>query len=319
MNDGGGSAVVVVGSFNQDLAFETPSFPAPGETRLGTFRAGPGGKGFNQAVAAHRQEVPTCFVGAVGDDDAAAALRRFTEAEGLSTRLQVVPGAATGAAGIIVDRSGENLIVVGLGANEALSPDHVEAQAAVIAGAQVVLTQLECDLGATRRALEVARRQGVTTVLNPAPINTALDAGLLELVDVLVPNESECTFLLDHAFGVDLGDLAGLDDAALIEGAAQVGVRTVVVTLGAAGAAVIDPGAGTCTRIEPVDVTAVDTTGAGDAFCGGLGAGLVRSPDDLLGAVRYANGVAGLSTERVGASGAMPARSEVEARVPGIL
>jgi ribokinase len=308
-------AVVVVGSYNQDLAFETSSFPAPGETRLGTFRTGPGGKGFNQAVACHRQGVATRFVGAVGDDGFAAGLRQFVEAEGLAAELQVVPDVATGAAGIIVDETGQNLIVVGLGANDELSPDHIDSLEDTIAGAQVVATQLECDLGATRRALELARRHGVTTVLNPAPINTALDAELLELVDILVPNESEYAFMLEHVFDLSIGDPAEATDADLIDSARRVGVPTLIVTLGRSGSAVVDASANSCLRVEAIPVETIDTTGAGDAFCGGVAAGLVRFPDDLLGAVRYANVVAGLSTEAVGTSPSMPSRADVDRRL----
>jgi ribokinase len=310
-------AVVVVGSYNQDLAFETSSFPAPGETRLGTFRTGPGGKGFNQAVACHRQGVVTRFVGAVGDDGFAAGVRQFVEAEGLAAELQVVPDTPTGAAGIIVDETGQNLIVVGLGANDELSPDHIDSLEDTIAGARVVVTQLECDLGATRRALELARRHRVTTMLNPAPINTALDIELLALVDILVPNESEYEFLLDHVFDVVIGDPAKATDAALMESARRVGVPTVIVTLGRSGSAVVHPATGLCLRVDAMAAETIDTTGAGDAFCGGLAAGLVRFPDDLPGAVRYANVVAGLSTEAVGTSPSMPSRADVERRLDG--
>lgn len=310
-------AVVVVGSYNQDLAFETSSFPAPGETRLGTFRTGPGGKGFNQAVACHRQGVATRFVGAVGDDGFATGLRQFAEAEGLATELQVVPEVPTGAAGITVDGTGQNLIVVGLGANDELSTDHIDSIEDTIAGASVVVTQLECDLGATRRALELARRHGVTTVLNPAPINTALDIELLSLVDILVPNESEYEFLLNHVFDVVIGDPAKATDADLIDGARRVGVATLIVTLGGSGSRVVDGVEGWSVRVDAMTADTVDTTGAGDAFCGALAAGLVRFPDDLLGAVRYANIVAGMSTEAVGTSPAMPSRADVERRIDG--
>ena len=309
------TAVVVVGSYNQDLAFETASFPAPGETRLGTFRTGPGGKGFNQAVACHRQGVATRFVGAVGDDPFAGGLRQFAEAEGLAVDLQVVAGAPTGTAGIVVDGTGQNLIVVGLGANDELSPAFVDSFEDTIAGAQVVLTQLECNLGATRRALELARRHGVATVLNPAPINAALDAELLELVDVLVPNESEYAFLLGHAFDLSIGDPAEASDADLVGSAGRVGVPTVIVTLGGAGAAVVDAVAGSCIRVDAMPAEVIDTTGAGDAFCGGLAAGVVLFPDDLPAAVRHANVVAGLSTESAGTSPSMPSRADVECRV----
>ncbi len=149
---------------------------------------------------------------------------------------------ATGAAGIIVDETGQNLIVVGLGADDELSPDHIDSLEDTIAGARVLVTQLECNPGATRRALELARRHGVTTVLDPAPINTALDAALLEQVDILVPNESEYQFMLEHVFDLVIGDPAEVSDDDLIDSARRVGVPTLIVTLGRSGAAEVDAG-----------------------------------------------------------------------------
>lgn len=136
--------VLVVGSYNQDLVWEVDALPAPGETRAGlAFRSGPGGKGFNQAVAAARAGAASTFIGALGDDTLAEGARALARAEGIDARFATVPDAATGTAGILVDAQGRNSIVVALGANERLSVPHVEAQAEAFRHAAVVLAPLE--------------------------------------------------------------------------------------------------------------------------------------------------------------------------------
>ena len=320
MND-----VVVVGSYIQDLAFETPFFPAPGETRIGRFRTGQGGKGFNQAVACHRQGVKTLFIGAVGRDLFAEDLRKFVEREGIETRLQVCPDAMTGAASIVINEAGENLIVVALGASDALSPDFIEGHRADIEGAKVLITQVECNLAATRRALEIARGVNTTAILNPAPIHHGLTKELLELADVILPNETEFVHLTRHVYGGEIADDFWLaDDRKIHELCNRVNVPTVVLTLGDKGCFVSHNGAVKRRACAPADggdrfyrvpalkVKTVDTTGAGDAFSGGLAAGLLCFPRDCRNAIRFANFVGALSTQAHGTAPAMPRRKDVE-------
>ena len=310
--------VVVVGSFVQDLTFYAREFPAPGESRIGRFVTGPGGKGFNQAIACHRQGVPTLFVGGVGDDGFAEGARAFAAAEGLQVEFVVRSGVASGAASVVVNDQAENMIVVALGANDEISSADVERAAAAISGAAVVLCQTECNMGATRRALELGRNGGAMTILNPAPINDAIDLEQIQLADVIVPNETEFAFLAEHLLGERLADeYWQMDPASLHALCARLGVGTVVLTLGGSGCFESHHGAGApkpgWRAVPAIAVEPVDTTGAGDAFNGGLAAGLVEHPNDFAAAVDHANRVAGLSVTRPGTAPAMPTRADVDA------
>ena len=315
--------VVVLGSYNQDHVWSAAALPAPGETRIGTYATGPGGKGFNQAVASHRQGVKTLFLGALGDDALAAQARATALAFGLPAEFEVHAEAATGSAGIVVDAEGRNQIVVALGANLALSPDFVRAPAAAIRGAKVLVCQLESNLDATREALTIARDAGVTAILNPAPVGAALDPLLAALPHVITPNESEFAFLLEHLHGQPLArNWIDFPDPMLHALCRRLAASTVVITLGERGCFVSHANAAARGdghahyRLPAEAVSPVDTVGAGDAFTGGLAAGLILHgmAKPFRDAVRHAGRVAGLSTERHGAAMAMPTRDEVEAR-----
>lgn len=313
--------VVVVGSYVQDLAFRTDKFPAPGETRIGAFLAGPGGKGFNQAVAASRLEADTLFIGAVGDDIFAAGLREFIAGEKLRAGLQVCAEHPTGAASIVVNAQAQNLIVVALGANNHLTPDHILKFADDIAHSKILVCQVENNLSATRAAMTIARKNGVTTILNPAPINDGLTQDLVALADILTPNETEFVFLMKKILNETIADdfWTG-DDAGIHRHCRRSGVDTVVLTLGDKGCFVSHaPGsrfagaAGPFYRIPAIRIDAKDTTGAGDAFNGALAAALARGPGDFRAAAAFANKAAGLSTTRPGTAPAMATLAEVDA------
>ena len=314
--------VVVVGSYVQDLAFNTEQFPAPGETRIGTFRTGPGGKGFNQAVACNRLGVETLFIGAVGDDIFAQGVREFITSEGLNAELQVSQENPTAAASIVVNGEGQNLIVVALGANNDLSEDHISRFENEIAKASYLVCQVENKISATEAALSAARARGVTTILNPAPINNELTLNLVQQADILVPNETEFVFLMNDVLGQNIPDDFWLQDDESIHGfCRQSGVDTVVLTLGDKGCFVsFDEKSsraetskdGLYYRVPATSVDVVDTTGAGDAFNGGLAAGLMKFPSDFHAAIQFANKVAGLSTTKAGTAPAMPLLKEVE-------
>ncbi|MBO9661451.1 ribokinase [Dokdonella sp.] len=316
--------VIVVGSFVQDHIWRLDRFPQPGETRrAAAFYSGPGGKGFNQAIACARQGVPSAFVGALGDDALGAAAQRFAETERLPCRWQIHADRATATSGIFVDRDGAPMNVVQLDANEALEPAFVVAQDDLFAGAKLLLLQLENGIEATRAALERATRHGLLRVLNPAPVRAEADAALLALCDVITPNETEFALLLDQLAGVQVAadDLARSGDAALHALARRLGVPTVVLTLGAHGCFVSHADGAWCSdeaacyRLAPERVEAIDATGAGDAFSGALAAAIVRfAAQPFRAAVRYANRVAALSTERVGTAPVMPRHGEVAAR-----
>ncbi len=307
------AAVVVVGSFNLDHAWTTDRFPVPGETRLGTFHSGPGGKGFNQAIAAVRQGADVAFIGALGTDangDAAAAL---AASEGIDAHWQRVSEQATGTAAILLDGHGQNLIVVGPGANLALSVDHIDAHAAKITGARVLLTQHEVAPQATRRAHQVAHDAGVLVIHNPAPPVDAAANPPLALIDILTPNETEFAQLLRLFAGHDVpaATITAQEDAILHRLCRDLGVATVVLTLGADGLFVSEETG--FARIAAETVTVRDTTGAGDAFNGAFAAALAAGMP-LMDAAFRANRVAALKVERRGAALAMPRAAEVDAR-----
>jgi ribokinase len=291
--------VAVVGSLNLDLVVRVPRLPGPGETVTGDdlFR-NPGGKGANQAVAAARLGRRVAMVGCVGDDDAGRELLGSLEAGAVDTsRVRVVAGVPSGTALITVGEDGENQIVVSPGANARLAPDDVAAAGAALGGAAVTLLQLEVPLEAVTAA---ARAAGGKVVLNPAPVRSLPD-GLLERVDVLVPNR------------VELAQLAAgpvpetVEEAARLAGRLPVGA--VVVTLGADGALVVE--GGEARHVPAVPVRAVDTTAAGDAFCGGLADALAAGAA-LGDAARRAVRVAAAACLRPGAQASLPTPAELE-------
>ncbi len=315
--------VVIVGSYVHDHVWLTERFPETGETLGATgFAMGPGGKGFNQAVACRRQGAAVAFVGAVGNDVLGRSARDFAAAEGFDSRWLVHDGFPTAAASIAVDPTGANRILVNFAANLHLDPGFVEAQAALFTNARVVLTQLENNLDAVRSALDLGARHGLLRMLNPAPVHRDIDAALLARCDLITPNELEFAQLLERVAGdaVRAGEVATLEDAVLHALCRKLEVPTVVVTLGAAGC-FVSHGAdhrgddNAHYRIAAERVRAIDTVGAGDAFNGSLAAALARdATKPFRNAVVQANRVAAMSTEKVGASIAMPTAAEVAAR-----
>ncbi|WNB85874.1 ribokinase [Cellulomonas sp. ATA003] len=288
------SGVVVVGSANLDVVVRVPRIPGPGETLLaGGIARGAGGKGANQAVASARAGgAPTAFVGAVGRDDDGAALRASLTAAGVGVEALGESGEPSGTALISVSDDGENAIVVVGGANA--SWDRLsDAQRATVAAADVVLAQLEVPLDVVLGAAH-ARRPGVPFVLNAAP-SRDLPPALWAQVDVLVVNEHEAR---------DLAGGASLDDAVA---ALAARVPAVVVTLGAQGCVVVEGQRRTDVLGTPV--RPVDTTGAGDTFCGVLAARLAAG-DGLVEAARWGGAAAALAVQRPGAQSAVPTADE---------
>lgn len=289
----GGHDVVVVGSANLDLVATVEHLPAPGETVIGSdYAEHAGGKGLNQAVAARRAGARTAFLGCLGNDTAGDSLHQLLSSEGIDRMVTDVAG-PTGRALIAVDSRAENSIVVIPGANSMVSIGVVDDRRDAIARASVVLCQLEIPLEAVEAALAIARLGGARTVLNPAPA-ADLPRGILELCDIVVPNQHEVA---------QLGGTSALLDA---------GVGTVVITLGARGIRVV-------TRegeweIPPFVVRAIDTTGAGDAACGALAAALSQGAD-VLTAARRASAAGALAATRRGAVPSLPSAEEIDALV----
>ena len=307
--------VVVVGSFNVDHVWRVASLPQPGATLSGDYASGPGGKGFNQAMAARRVGAATAFVCALGEDAGAQLARALCAGDGIDLR-DAACGAPTGTAGIYVDANGRNEIVVAPGANARLEAQFVESTLAALAPPAVVLAQLESPPEAIAAALRFGRERGATTILNPAPANVTVPGALLALADVLTPNETEFAALLGRHVGerIEADAVAGLDQGRLHALCRELGHESsVIVTLGASGCFVSHPEANlrgdeaACYRIAAEPAQVVDTTGAGDAFNGALAASLALRPDAAFAEhVRFAGRYAGLSTEREGAALKMP-------------
>ena len=312
--------VLVVGSYNQDHVWTSDELPEPGATRLGTYASGPGGKGFNQAVAASRAGARTGFLTALGEDAAAGIARGLADAESIELLVEVHPAQPSGTAGIFVDAAGRNVITVAPGANGALSPAYVRAARPAFAGADVVLAQLEVAPEAVLAALALARECGATTLLNPAPANAPTTPALLALADILTPNETEFAALLSRHAGntVDADTLHTLADDELHALCQSLQPATWVITLGGHGAFVSHASGkhrgdhDDAYRAPAHPATPVDTTGAGDAFSGALAAALAASPDaPFRDSVKFASRYAARSTERHGAALAMPRRGEL--------
>ncbi len=287
--------IVVLGSANMDLVVTVARAPGRGETVSGTgFHTVPGGKGANQALAARRAGGQVRFLGAVGDDAYGARLRELLAGDGVDVTGLTVAAEPTGTAHIVVDDAGENSIVVVPGANAILRVLTDEHRAA-IADADALLMQLELPLSIVVEAAAFAHRQGVRTVLTPAPA-VELPAGLYRDLDLLVPNEHEAALLTSL---VDV-EAAGRE--------LQARGCDVLVTRGASGARYFGA--------APFDaaafaVPAVDTTAAGDCFVGALA--VARGEGAAYpAAVRFACAAAALAVGRAGASAAIPRRAEID-------
>lgn len=301
--------IAVLGVFVADLSFRGDRLPRMGETVMtDVFRLGPGGKGSNQAIAARRAGAEVTFISRLGDDAFGALARETYRREGISDAyLSTDPGSYTGAAFIFLEEvSRENAIVVAPGAVSGLTPRDVESAAEAIAAADVLATNLELPVPVARRGLELAREAGVTTILNPAPA-APLPYDVYPLVDYLTPNESEAAALS----GIEVANVADAERAA--DWFLARGVGTVIVTLGGKGAFLKSAVDGRGAHVPPFRAgKLVDTTGAGDAFNGGLAVALAEKKS-VVEAVRFGCAVAGLSVTRQGTAPSMPVRDDVMA------
>lgn len=293
--------IVIVGSFNTDLTAYCERMPRPGETVNGRrFVTGPGGKGSNQAVAAARLGAEVTFIGRVGQDVFAEIALNTWKKEGINTQYVIRdPDNATGVAPIWVDDHGENSIIVILGANLNMKQSDVDAAADVIAQADVLITQLEINYDITAYALKVAKQKGIRTILNPAPAGK-LPPDVVALADIMTPNETELEVLSGKT---------GADTDAAARSLLTSDQQTVVVTQGAAGARWVRKNGSKL--IPTYSVKVVDTTGAGDAFNGGLAVALAEGRD-LDAAIAFANATAAMCVTRPGTAPSMPKRQEVE-------
>lgn len=300
--------VVVVGSVNADLVVVAPRLPAPGETILGgDLVMHAGGKGGNQAVAAARLGARTTLVAATGNDEFGVGLRDALAREDLDvSQVAVVQQAPTGIAMIVVGPDGRNMITVAPGANRRLAETHLAALHEVGDDDTVVLLQLEIPSATCRAAVRIARDVGAMIMLNAAPLRDPDDPALakvLSAVDVLVVNEVEASQLARQPEPRDTASWAEL-----AQKLRELGPGTVVVTLGEHGAVAAEAGS---TYVQPAfAVEVVDSTGAGDAFCGALAVSLGQG-DSLPSALRRACAAGALATTRVGAQAGLPTAAEL--------
>lgn len=294
--------IVVVGSNMMDMITRISRLPKMGETLAGTsFSMGFGGKGANQAVTAARLGAKVGMVCKVGKDSFGAMVRENFANNGILTRVFEDANLASGVAPITVDDEGRNLVIIVPGANNALTAAEVEQAAGLIRQAKVLICQLEIPNEAILKAFEIAHAAGVRIILNPAPAR-GVPARMIELADLVVPNETEAELLT----GLPVSGLNGASAAA--RRIREMGARTVIVTLGAEGALLWDGAQEQ--HFSPPKVTAVDTTGSGDSFIGSLACALVQG-QDMPQAIQFANRVAALSVTRIGTQTSFPTLAEV--------
>jgi len=300
------SKIVIVGSYNTDLMSKTPWLPKQGETVLGgPFKLGPGGKGSNQAVAASRLGAEVHFIGCVGEDYFGEIARNNFIKEKINIDyLKISRTNHTGMALILVDdKTAENMIVVAPGANMEINILLVENARDIIVSADVVLLQLEISVEIVEYVVKMVYESNkAISILNPAP-GKKLERKVWEKVSLITPNRSELELITNRS-------IVTVEEA---EKAAQevisVGVKNVIVTLGGEGALVVNTDKTTYVPSYQVDI--VDTTGAGDAFNGGLAIALSEGKD-LVEATKFANAAAALKVTKIGTAPAMPYREEVE-------
>lgn len=298
--------LLVFGSINMDLVARTPRLPAPAETITGhAFFTAPGGKGANQAVAAARLNTPTTMIGRVGDDAFGVELHQNLAGMGIDTSgILVDPDTSSGVAVIAVDDQAQNNIIIIPGANGRIDQTDLERLQNHLAGAQLLLLQLEIPLSATMAAARLAHQAGLTVILDPAPAQD-LPAELYPLIDIITPNEVEAAQLV--GFPIKNKEEAMAAAGILLER----GVDTAIIKMGAAGVVYASKQPETQGSMAAFKVEAVDTVAAGDAFNGGLAAALIER-NSLAEAIRWGTAAGALSATKAGAQPSMPTRTEFD-------
>lgn len=297
--------VTVFGSFVVDLMGRTPHLPVPGETVKGSmFKMGPGGKGFNQGVAAHKAGADVTMVTKLGKDSFAnVALDAMKELNMKQDYVFVTEEAETGCALILVDENtSQNEIVVLLGACNTITDDEVDSLTDILKDSEYLLTQLETNVSATNRVIDIAHKNHTKVILNTAPVQPIEDE-VLKKVYLITPNEVEAEILT----GIPVDSKENADKAA--DWFFEKGVENVLITLGGRGVYIATDEKRAI--IPAYHVEAIDTTGAGDAFNGGLVAALAEGKN-LWEAAGFANALAAVAVQRLGTTPAMPTREEIE-------
>ncbi|MEK6648199.1 MAG: ribokinase [Actinomycetota bacterium] len=294
--------VFVLGSLNVDLVAYVKRLPDPGETVVGKeFLSFPGGKGLNQAIAVARSGSSVAMIGALGDDNHGEFLRKTLASEGINFQEVKTLEGATGVAIIEVDEKGQNRIIVIPGANSGINSDDV-AKYLAENPPHILLAQLETPLAVIIEAFKTAKKNGTYTILNPAPAQI-LPKELLENTDLLIPNEHEASTLT----GISIKTVKDAEEAA--NALRQMGAKEVVITLGENGS-IYSTNTATIYQ-KAFSANVIDTTAAGDAFCGGLAASLDREVP-FQQALKYASVAGGLATEIRGAVPSLPTRDIIQ-------
>jgi ribokinase len=288
-----------------DMVMRVAQMPSAGETLHGEgFATSPGGKGANQAVAAARAGAKCIMLGRVGDDPFGHKLRDVLAAEDIDCdNVMVTDETSTGAAMILVDRLGENSIVISGGANLALTPDDIFPRGELFGLADVVILQLEIPLPTVRAAMDLARRHSCKIVLDPTPVPVRLPDELLA-VDIITPNAIEA----EQITGVQAAEERA--DRQVASQLVERGAGAAVLKTGHRGSLVVSAD-GEIARVPPYRVDIVDTTGAGDAFTGNLAVAAARG-NCLADAARIANAAGALACTKFGAQAAIPTWDEIQ-------
>ena len=299
------SEITVLGIFVADISFSGPKIPSIGETILGKkYNVGPGGKGCNQAIAIARLGGNTNFISKIGKDAHGDLALKTLEKNKISTENIIQDGnQQTGVAGILVDQNtGKNAINVIVGAPSSLKISEIEKQINLIKKSKIFLTQLEVPKDVTLHCLKTAKENGCTTILNPAPASE-ISNEFYNNIDFFTPNETEAEFYT----GIKITNDQEAKQAA--DKLLNLGIKKVIITLGEKGLFYSDGKEEIYLKAN--SVKAIDTTGAGDAFNGGLAYGLSKEKP-IKECLKLANKVAGISTTKLGAGDAMPFSSDIK-------
>lgn len=296
--------IIVLGSCNTDMVIQTARLPVPGETIIGgEFMMTPGGKGANQAVAASRLGGNVTIITKIGNDIFGRQSVVLYQNENINTDYVFSdPNNPSGVALITVDSNAENCIVVASGANKTLSKEDVDKCRKEIETSEILLMQLEIPMETVAYAAEIASKAGVKVILNPAPAS-AIPDNLFQYISIIIPNKTEAELIS----GIKVQDWESAKLAA--DAIHEKGVDIVIITLGALGSLLRIDGEHYEFPIE-VSVKAVDTTAAGDTFCGALSVALSEDIS-LANAIRFANRAAGISTTKMGAQVSIPYRKDI--------
>ena len=300
-------SISILGIFVADLTFRTERMPNKGETYIGnSFKLGPGGKGSNQAVAARRAGAETMFITKIGKDTFGEMAMKLYADEGINSKyVWEIPDMSTGAASIVVnEETGDNAIIVVPGAADAMVPNDLDTAEAGIADCAFFMASLEVPIPVMQHGLEVAKRNGVPTILNPAPAAILPDE-VYGLSDYFTPNETEAAILA----GIPVVTIEDAEEAAKIF--LQRGIDTVIITLGEKGAYVRNSVINQHVPAFDMGGKVLETTGAGDAFNGGFAYALAEGMS-LIEAVRFGSATAAISVTRLGTAPAMPVNSEIQ-------